>query len=134
MYKCNTKNLSLGIPLLLVLVGFALPAHGKDLGSSNNQPIGTMSLNLPGNFNNVGIFRGIDGAERSMTISGQKYLYGINTKAYNKDSKSLPIQSIPSNATLGFNFTMSAKGQPLLYEIWVLPKGQKLPFVTETIN
>lgn len=133
--KSNKTYLQLSLPLLLIIINTSLPVYAEEVkGKTIKAPSQTMSRNLPGNIQNIGILRSKNAVERSLMISGKKYLYGINTKVKSKQSKFLSVQSLAVGETLGFNFTPTSQGYPAIYEIWVLPKDLKTLFISETLE
>jgi len=74
----------------------------------------------PGNYQLAGIVRNVKGGEHSITISGTKYYYGINTRVRTPQSDFSSVQSLAIGTRVGVNFTTDEKNRRLLYEIWVL--------------
>ncbi len=87
---------------------------------------GSNKADFLGNYKKTGVLTKIIAGERSVIISGKKYIYGINTKVHTQQSSFSSIQSINRGATIGFNFFQHGESDRFLSEVWVIPKSSSL--------
>ena len=105
-------------------VNFA-PAPGGSVPQSS-QPTPDLQA-----FKNVGVVRRVDGAERTIIISGNKYYYGIDIKVHRTGTNFSTVNSLTKETLIGFNDYRDEQGRRFLEEIWVLPRNALIPAPTD---
>jgi len=106
--------------MLTVLAAITPAAHAES-GSL------TPNISSLGKYQRVGVVRSINSNDSTITISGNKYYYGSNTKVHTSVSNFATVQSLSNGILVGVNFTTDDEGRRLLYEAWVIKANALIP-------
>jgi len=108
------------VAMLTVLAAITPAAHAES-GSL------TPNISSLGKYQRVGVVRDINSNDSTITISGNKYYYGSNTKVHTAVSNFATVQSLSNGILVGVNFTTDDEGRRLLYEAWVIKANALIP-------
>lgn len=116
-------NLPLGVLILMsALAAAPLQTLAETVGPGDGKT-STLPKSWPRSFQETGFVGEANGRNRSVTIGGTRYYYGINTKVHTENSNFASTSNIKSGSELGFTYVEDAKKRRFLNEVWILPAG-----------
>jgi len=120
--KLTTHSL---LTILLGLSVFSAPPLSAIADEVQNRSLSQRTLpSSPSSaFQATGFAGKLNGANRSIIISGTRYYYGINTKVHTQSSNLASASAIKKGDELGFSYVEDTKRKRFLSEVWILPAG-----------
>ena len=77
----------------------------------------------PSRFDRTGVLQEFDRRHNRLVINATAYGYGSGLRVHTLRAASVSVHSLKVGSDLGFTFELNRRGQRIITQIWVLPKG-----------
>ena len=119
LHKWLTGSAIASLILLGALAVTPQLALAETVGSKANP----LPKTWPSSFQETGFAGETNSRNRSITIGGIRYYFGINTKVHTESSNFASTSNIKNGSELGFSYVEDANKRRFLNEVWILPTG-----------